>query len=241
MDDPWRRLPWVIATSLSVWVLLLYGFLLMLQGTAPPPESVKPIEVSFTELPVVVESHFKGSSSAAVVRKPAPLPVVRHRKERERPKPLVRHKPRAIAPARKPEEKKVAAIPSAPREAPPAQSNEQQPSHGAAPQTSTAATHGTGGAPGGIGTASNGVQAIYTPLPSIPDELRQNPLNTIAVARFLVSPDGQATIVLVKPTPDSRLNQLLLATLRRWQFHPATRNGKPVTSTFEVRIPIVVR
>lgn len=93
---------------------------------------------------------------------------------------------------------------------------------------------------GGLGTASGGAQALYAPLPEIPADLRDSPLNTVAVARFSVASDGSATVALVKTTPYPELNYLLLRTLRQWRFFPAVEGGRPVASSFEVRIPVVV-
>lgn len=93
---------------------------------------------------------------------------------------------------------------------------------------------------GGMGAASGGAQALYAPLPEIPADLRGSPLNTVAVARFTVASDGRATVTLVKGTPYPELNYALLRTLEQWRFFPAVDGGRPVASSFEVRIPVVV-
>jgi len=84
-------------------------------------------------------------------------------------------------------------------------------------------------------------RAISQPIPQIPDELRQDALNTSAVARFHVAPDGTTTAELVKPTPNPKLNRLLLNTLKNWRFFPAMKDGKPVESTQEIVIKIEVK
>lgn len=94
---------------------------------------------------------------------------------------------------------------------------------------------------GGIGSAVGGARAIYSPMPTLPDYLRQNPLDTVAVARFEVDAAGKPQVTLIQPTSDPRLNYLILAKLREWRFFPAVKDGKPVASVFSVRIPIVVR
>jgi protein TonB len=90
-------------------------------------------------------------------------------------------------------------------------------------------------------SASRGAQAIVRPLPVIPDELRQDALNEAATARFHIAPDGTATVELVKPTQNPRLNRLLLETLRQWRFFPAMQLGKPVESTEEMVIKVQVK
>jgi periplasmic protein TonB len=77
---------------------------------------------------------------------------------------------------------------------------------------------------------NRGAQALVQPLPVIPDELREEAMNEAATARFQIAADGSATVVLVKPTQNPRLNRLLLDTLKNWKFMPAIQEGKPVPS-----------
>src|ERR1039458_333734 len=42
-------------------------------------------------------------------------------------------------------------------------------------------------------------------------------------------------LTLVQPTSNPRLNQVILASLRTWKFFPATRDGIPVASEFDLR------
>jgi protein TonB len=46
---------------------------------------------------------------------------------------------------------------------------------------------------------------------------------------------------LEQPTPNPRLNQILLNTLRQWKFFPAMKDGIAINSEFDVRIPITVQ
>lgn len=86
-----------------------------------------------------------------------------------------------------------------------------------------------------------GARAIYRPKPKIPDDLREDALNAVAVVRFHVAADGTVTVELITPTPNPRLNQVLLDTLKTWRFFPATKNGIPVASTQDLRISVEVK
>ncbi len=86
-----------------------------------------------------------------------------------------------------------------------------------------------------------GARAIYKPLPEIPEALRHQNIEMIAVARFQVAADGNAQVALIEPTSDPDLNRALLDSLKRWRFFPGMQDGKPVASTVEIRIPISVR
>ncbi len=101
----------------------------------------------------------------------------------------------------------------------------------AAPRESTAT-------PGG---GTMGARAIYKPMPEIPEEIRRRVATLVAVARFHVAADGAATVELIQPTPDPRFNTALLGMLRTWRFFPAMANGRPVTSSVDIRIPILIR
>jgi len=83
-------------------------------------------------------------------------------------------------------------------------------------------------------------RALYQPLPEIPEELRRENLDAVAVARFRVAADGSAQVALVRATNDTRLNQALLVALTRWRFFPAMEEGRPVASELEIRVPISV-
>ena len=82
---------------------------------------------------------------------------------------------------------------------------------------------------------------MYAPTPVIPDDLREGTFSTVAIAQFKVSPEGNVEVTLLKPTPNPRLNQILLDTLRQWKFFPAMKSGVAIASQFEVRIPIAVQ
>jgi periplasmic protein TonB len=81
-------------------------------------------------------------------------------------------------------------------------------------------------------TGNSAPQAIVKPMPEIPDELRQDALNAVAIVRFHVAIDGAATVEIVQPTPHPRLNRLLLDTLKNWRFFPAIKDGQPVESVY---------
>jgi protein TonB len=143
-------------------------------------------------------------------------------------------------PKPKPAQKSLAA--RAPATTAPASGASAAASIAPAPASATRepAAPGGAGVPGGLGSAAGGAQALYAPMPEIPADLRGSPLNTVAIARFIVASDGSATVTLVKTTPYPELNYLLLRTLRQWRFFPAVKDGKPVASNFQVRIPVVV-
>ena len=92
-----------------------------------------------------------------------------------------------------------------------------------------------------VATQNISAKAIYQPIPQIPDELRQDALSASAVARFHVAADGTTIVELIRPTPNPKLNRLLLSTLKNWKFFPSMKDGKPEASIEEIVIKIEVK
>jgi protein TonB len=233
LDEPARRLLWIVPLSIAIWAILLSGFSLILMRTkVMPQEESKPIEARLVEIPKDIGG-LQGNGGA--IHPPAPaIPKA---------KPIVRPHPAAHL-------KKIAPLPPVIRspygtekstEAP---SVEEKPgaSAGSTSESSESGSSETGeGSGGGIGTDTVGARAIYAPTPVIPDDLREDVMQTEAVARFNVTFDGISQVTLEKPTSSPRLNQVLLDTLKQWKFFPAVKNGVAIASSFEVRIPITVQ
>lgn len=80
------------------------------------------------------------------------------------------------------------------------------------------------------------VLPIYQPLPDIPQELRYEAFNSVAIAHFNILPSGEvASVELVKPCANPRLNQLLLKALKNWKFKPSNQsNSWDVKVNFKV-------
>lgn len=90
------------------------------------------------------------------------------------------------------------------------------------------------------GTEEMGARAIDQPMPKIPEELREEAINAVAVARFHINADGAATVELSKPTPNPRINQIILNALKAWRFFPALRHGMPVPSVQDIKVAVDV-
>ncbi|MEM5300015.1 TonB family protein [Burkholderia sp. JPY481] len=99
------------------------------------------------------------------------------------------------------------------------------------------AQHGApSSAEGSPTTISQQARVLSQPLPEVPDDLREQGYQAIAIAHFTVHTDGTFDVELIKPTQNPRLNQILLATLRQWRFFPAIENGRPTETHQDVRV-----
>ncbi len=135
-----------------------------------------------------------------------------------------------------PAPKHVQSIPQVPQD--------QQPSLNPAPPAAPVAatpvkSTATNNAP--VPEANRSAQPSAQPLPTIPDDLRQDAMNEVATARFHVAVDGSVTVELIKPTQNPRLNRLLLQSLKSWKFIPAMSEGKPVASVEVIVVHVQVK
>jgi periplasmic protein TonB len=233
LDEPWRRLAWTAPLALAIWAAVLLAFALVLKQTAPPLPELTPIEARIVEVPP--PAGLQGGPAAAshpvaLAPPPKPKPEVR----RKAIVPPVPHKARLMPQA----PPSIAGTNRAPAESAAARS---RPATAASTESGSAAAgkEGTGGP--GPGSDSLGARALYSPAPKIPDELREEAFQAVAVAHFEVSYDGSVKVTLAKPTPDPRLNQILLDTLGQWRFFPAMKGGVAIDSAFDLRIPITVQ
>lgn len=211
-DSPWHRLIWTLPSALTTGIVILW---MMAWFTGKPAERLPepaPVDAQLIEIP-----------PPAVKIPPAP----------RAPKPVAQPKAvstpvRQVAPVQAPAPNLEKAPAPTPEEKPAVKSMATPPPAPPAP-------------PANETTGNSGAQAIVRPMPQIPDDLRQEALSAVAVARFHVSVDGTATVELVKPTQNPRLNRLLLETLKNWRFFPSMKDGKPVASTQELSIKVEVK
>jgi periplasmic protein TonB len=246
-DSPWTRMPWLLPTALLLTLLSQMGFLSLLRQ--PPGQSVtipRPLDVQVVELPPTVNPQASRSAPPPpAARKPKPAPEPRAEPPSPRPAPpaeAARIEPPRDPTPPAPEESTTqapttaATVPTAPATAPP--STAVGPSS-PPPLTAVPPAASAPGPPGGTDNLS--ARAIYKPMPEIPEGLRRRTIDLVAVARFRVAAGGRVDVELIEATGDPDLNRALLDALRRWRFFPAMREGKPVASTVDIRIPISVR
>lgn len=230
LDDPWRRLTWIVPTSVLLWAGMLVAFAAVLQRIPPTPPELPPADVRFVELPPTAAS----AAAAAPAHHPAPA----------RPKPKVvpvRPRHHYVPIRRAPVAKRRITRP-----APPAPTHVATNTHAPASSAKESSTRSASKSVqrlgiGGVGSNSGGVRAIYAPTPVIPDDLRNQMIRTVAVAHFEVARNGNVEVSLTRPTNIPELNQVLLDTLKQWRFFPAMKNGVAINSQFNVRIPISVQ
>ena len=224
LDEPWRRLAWVVPLAIALWVVILMCFAVLLARTAAPPPEEQPLQARIIEIPPPAGLQAAPAHPAAAphpeVHKPARVPHP-HAELHPRIKLKSIAPPMPVSPEGTAKAPPTAAAPSAPAKSAP--SSEE------------------GSAGSAIGNDNQGARAIFAPTPEIPDDLREQIFESVAVAHFKVGYDGAVEVSLTKPTENPQINQMLLDTLKQWRFFPAMRQGVAIASEFDVRIPIAVR
>jgi protein TonB len=226
LDQPWRRVPWLIGAACALWVALLVGFARLLEHPSPPMAPPVTLNAEIVELPPA--AGHPGGAPAAPLRKFHPKAI----EHKIVPRPRIHRAPPA-EPALP--NKEVSTAPPASG----AVRGGSAESSGAATGATSTGGEGSGGGIG-AGSGSTGAHAIYAPKPVIPPDLRQDAFQAVAIAHFVVAADGAVTVTLVQPTPNLRINQVLLDALKQWKFFPATTHGQPVMSQFDLKIPVLV-
>jgi protein TonB len=234
-DNPWQRLSWTLplAALLAALCLALFARLLSL-GQAPETKPPPAIEAQIVTLPAPAAPAPPAPPQPATppppptpaeTQPPPPMPLP----PPPPPVPEVAPRPKPPPPVRRAPQPPPQPRPSAPQvETPPAAAAPAAPAQPAAPSR----------APSG---GQMGARAVYKPMPKVPDELRREKFEGVAVARFHVAVDGSATVELVQATNNVAFNRLLLDTFKTWRFFPAMENGQPVASTIEIRVPISIQ
>jgi len=243
IDNPWHRLPWTLPTALLMWAVALWGLAYVMEKPTHPLAELPPIDAQIIEQSVPAATQSIQPRRPAAIRQPKPLSPV---------KPQAPVTPQVIPrteqnPAQKEEVTTNPAV-ALPTAAEPGGTQTAQGEGLATATGSTSANSGTQvgsysgkGSSRGNMNANSGARAIVRPMPQILDDLREDAFNFAALARFHIDVDGSIKVELAKPTPNPRLNRILLDSLKKWRFIPAMKNGKPVASTEEIIVKIEVK
>jgi len=237
VDSPWARLPWTLPAALLIWTVALWGLAYFMEKPSPQPVQPPPINAQLIEQPAPVATQNTRPERPVAVHKPKPLPQVRPRQAPAIPPTEQRPAARKAEVSTNTGVSVLTALPGgAPGEGQAVASRSASPDSGA-----QAGPYDRKGSPRDTMYASSGARAIVRPMPQIPDDLREEAFNFTALARFRIAVDGSAKVELAKPTPNPRLNWILLDSLKKWRFIPAIKNGKPVASIEEIVVKIEVK
>jgi protein TonB len=96
-----------------------------------------------------------------------------------------------------------------------------------------------------VGTESEAefveAKPTFNPQPEIPTSAREECMRASCVARFWIDPEGKTKVKLLTHSGSNEIDDITLATLRRWKFKPAMLDGKPVESTRRIKVEFEVQ
>ena len=269
-DDVRIRLPIVALATSIMWFGLSTVFGVLLNRPSAVSSVQPPVEISLMDLPGLAGGG-DGSSTgiAKSSSRPVSAPNTEKAPSHEKPAPVRSKTIHAVHEHQFEARKSLAAVHhiveahhSAPLQAVPASAKAEAsgakfpvPINGGGAAGETSGVHRMSSAAGGgsagagsstgsggdLGNGGGGPRAIYAPVPSIPDDMRDEVMQATAVVRFHVSRDGEARATLITSTDYSELDELILETLRQWRFSPAVRDGVKIDADAEVRLLVTVQ
>ncbi len=83
-------------------------------------------------------------------------------------------------------------------------------------------------------------KVLESPMPEIPAEYQHEAFKTAVHARFAIAADGKFTVSLIDSCGIEEMDRLVLRTLKKWKFQPATIDGDPVESSRKLRIELEI-
>lgn len=83
-------------------------------------------------------------------------------------------------------------------------------------------------------------EPVYTPRPTITEEMLEAGIKAFCVARFEIGANGKSKVHLVTSTGSAEVDELTLSTLRTWRFNPGKRGGIPVASVRKIKVEFEV-
>lgn len=84
-------------------------------------------------------------------------------------------------------------------------------------------------------------KAVYAPDAEYTDKARRKKINGSVVVSLIVTPEGTVRDPKVTTSLDKDLDRQALATLSKWKFEPATKDGKPVSVRISTEVSFRIR
>jgi TonB family protein len=77
-------------------------------------------------------------------------------------------------------------------------------------------------------------KAVYNPVPEFTDGARRKKIQGIVILDLIVNSDGTVRDVKVAKSLEPGLDRQAIATVGKWRFQPATKDGKPAAVKISV-------
>ncbi len=84
-------------------------------------------------------------------------------------------------------------------------------------------------------------KTVYAPDPEYTDKARRKKINGTVIVSLIVTPEGTVRDPKIMTSLDNDLDRQALATLSKWKFEPATKDGKPVSVRINTEVSFSIR
>lgn len=81
---------------------------------------------------------------------------------------------------------------------------------------------------------------LDAPTPEIPGEFQSEAFKSAVTARFQIGADARVAVQLLDSSGNEEIDRLVLNTLKKWKFQPATVDDEPVPSSRRLRVELEV-
>lgn len=234
IDDPWRRLPWVLVTALLMWGAMLWGFGVLLGRMAGQDGPVGPIDAQIIELPA--ETRHAAIPTQPVRRavpasaSPQSPPPVQQQPATQKPsqaqsleKPLAQTSAPSVPIVSLPETSLLPGNRTVPYGTGPAAKNVPR----TLPQNS-----GESNTPPQFGAAY-----LNNPKPAYPVSAKRIGMEGTVMLKVLVSRQGTALRVEVAQTSGHEtLDKAAAEAVKNWRFIPARKGDSPMEEWVQVPV-----
>jgi len=234
IDNPWKRLPWILPSTFLIWGALLWGFGLLLGRMAGQPEPPITIDAQIIELPAPIKH---AEVFKQPLRKVMPKPLPQKFMLKSSPPQLIT--PVQQPPVQSPKREAVATIPAVSLSETKSQpGNLTSPYGGIEPgvknSNSKLSVQGSGET---VTPPQFGAAYLNNPKPGYPAFARRMGMEGIVMLKVLVSSQGTALKIEVAHSSGYEiLDKAAKEAVRNWRFVPARRGDSPVDEWVQVPV-----
>lgn len=227
LDNPWRRLPWILPSTFLIWGAVLWGLGLLLERITIQPEPPVAIDARILELPAPVRPAIAIKQPVRKVILKAPPP----------PQPAQVQRPSVQAPGKTP-------VTSGPAVSLPGIKSEPasaaKPFEGIAPVSrSNPAFQGSGET---VSPPRFGAAYLNNPKPEYPAFARRMRMEGTVMLKVLVSSQGTTLKVEVLNSSGYEiLDKAAVGSVKNWRFSPAKHGDTPVDEWVQVPVAFSLR
>jgi protein TonB len=232
IDNPWRRLPWVLFTALLIWGALLWGFGVLLGQVAEEPQILNPIEAQLIELTppakhitVPEPPRLKPSQQVTPeVPRQVQQPVTQSPSQRQPVLESIEQTPAQSAPLLSLPETNLPVGNKATTDA-------MQPVFDTNARTSPNVPKGTASPP------QFGASYLNNPKPGYPAAAKRMGMEGTVMLKVLVSRDGGALKTEIAQSSGYEiLDKSAVEAVRKWRFIPARQGDSPLEEWVQVPV-----